>query len=48
MCREHTTEKLTSRGKVLTYTDVEKIFRRLRAGCEWEVLQYGYKAQVVR
>jgi uncharacterized OB-fold protein len=90
--REHTVERLPSRGKVLTYTvveippaefdgqkpyvnaiveltngvrltcmvaeappdevtigtEVEMIFRRLQTGREWEVLQYGYKAQVVR
>lgn len=28
-------------------TEVELIFRRLRCGREWEVLQYGYKARVV-
>ena len=28
-------------------TEVELIFRRLRCGREWEVLQYGYKAKVV-
>ncbi len=28
-------------------TEVEMIFRRLRAGREWEVLQYGYKARVL-
>jgi uncharacterized OB-fold protein len=29
-------------------TEVEMIFRRLQTGREWEVLQYGYKAQVIR
>jgi len=28
-------------------TEVELVFRRLRCGREWEVLQYGYKARVV-
>ena len=28
-------------------TEVELVFRRLQTGREWEVLQYGYKAQVV-
>jgi len=28
-------------------TEVELVFRRLQSGREWEVLQYGYKAQVV-
>ena len=28
-------------------TEVELVFRRLRCGREWEVLQYGYKAVVV-
>ena len=90
--REHTTEKLPNKGKVLTYTvveippaefesqkpyvnaivelengvrltcmvaeappdkvdigtEVEMIFRKLQNGREWEVLQYGYKAQVIR
>ena len=28
-------------------TEVELVFRRLRCGREWEVLQYGYKARVL-
>jgi uncharacterized OB-fold protein len=28
-------------------TEVELVFRRLRTGREWEILQYGYKAVVV-
>ena len=28
-------------------TEVELVFRRLRCGREWEVLQYGYKAVVL-
>ena len=29
-------------------TEVEMVFRKLQNGREWEVLQYGYKAQVIR
>ena len=28
-------------------TEVELVFRRIQGDPEWEVLQYGYKAQVV-
>jgi len=28
-------------------TEVELVFRRLQTGREWEVLQYGYKAQLI-
>ena len=28
-------------------TEVEMVFRRLRCGREWEILQYGYKAVVL-
>lgn len=33
--------------RVQVGTEVELVFRRLRCGREWEVLQYGYKARVV-
>ena len=33
--------------KVEIGTEVELVFRRLRTGREWEVLQYGYKAVVL-
>jgi uncharacterized OB-fold protein len=33
--------------KVEIGTEVELIFRRIQSGSVWEVLQYGYKAQVV-
>jgi uncharacterized OB-fold protein len=29
-------------------TEVEMVFRRIQKESEWGVLQYGYKAQVVR